>query len=424
MTASRPYMRMLGPGLLLAATSIGGSHLVLASTAGARFGYELLWLVLVSHLFKYHAFEFGPRYAAATGHSLLHAYRQLPGPKNWLLWVGATDMVVQSVGVTAAVAGLTGAILHSSTGVLSLPAWTLIALVAVIALLVTGRYGLLMRVSGLMIVVLTLGTAVAFFQRPPSLADLSHLVRPSIPAGSILLVSALLGWMPTGVGVSLWHSLWVVEDPRYRRTADPSANLAVFKSSLFDMRLGYAISVVVGIMFLSLGAVALKPAGLVPEGTETAQTLSRLYTEMLGSYMAPVFFVVSFFAMFSTTYTVMDGMPRTLTAAVQHIRDEDNPDHATKGRLYWVFLVGMTVLSLVVVKLVPDPPRLITLLAAVTFVLSPLYFAANTYAVTRLVDDAAMRPSRGHVAFAILGIVALTITVGLVVYTEIIRGGN
>ena len=414
---------MLGPGLLLAATSIGGSHLVLASTAGARFGYELLWLILLSHLFKYHAFEFGPRYAAATGHSLLHAYRRLPGPRNWLVWLGATDMIVQSVGVTAAVAGLTGAILQSSTGVLSLPAWTLVTLLAVIALLVTGRYGLLMRVSGLMLVVLTLGTALAFFQRPPSLADLSHLVRPSIPAGSLLLVSALLGWMPTGVGVSLWHSLWVVEDPRYRRGTDPDRNRAVFQSSLLDMRLGYAVSVVVGIMFLSLGAVALKPAGLVPEGSETAQTLSRLYTEMLGGYMAPVFFVVSFFAMFSTTYTVMDGMPRTLTAAVQHLRNEDDADHAARGRLYWVFLVGMTALSLVVIGLVPDPPRLITVLAAVTFVLSPLYFAANTYAVTRLVDDPAMRPGRAHVAFAVLGIVALTVTVALVFYTEVVRGG-
>ena len=62
----------LGPGILLAATSIGASHLVLSPQAGAVFGFSLLWLVLASHLFKYPAFEFGPRYAAATGKNLLH----------------------------------------------------------------------------------------------------------------------------------------------------------------------------------------------------------------------------------------------------------------------------------------------------------------------------------------------------------------
>ena len=52
---------MLGPGILLAAASVGASHLVLSPQAGASFGYQLLWLVVAAHLFKYPAFEFGPR---------------------------------------------------------------------------------------------------------------------------------------------------------------------------------------------------------------------------------------------------------------------------------------------------------------------------------------------------------------------------
>ena len=71
------------------ATSIGGSHLVLAPTAGAMFGYELLWLIVIAHLLKYHAFEFGPRLALAADMSLLEGYRRLPGPRNWALWLGA-----------------------------------------------------------------------------------------------------------------------------------------------------------------------------------------------------------------------------------------------------------------------------------------------------------------------------------------------
>ena len=55
------FFGKLGPGLLLPATAIGASHLVMSPRAGSAFGFELLWLVLLTHLFKYHAFEFGPR---------------------------------------------------------------------------------------------------------------------------------------------------------------------------------------------------------------------------------------------------------------------------------------------------------------------------------------------------------------------------
>ena len=64
----------LGPGIVMAATAIGASHVILSPLAGARFGYGLLWLVLFSHLFKYPAFEFGARFAIATGTSLIRGY--------------------------------------------------------------------------------------------------------------------------------------------------------------------------------------------------------------------------------------------------------------------------------------------------------------------------------------------------------------
>jgi len=65
------FWSMLGPGLLLAATSVGASHLVLAPRAGMLFGPSLLWLVLVAHVIKYPAFMLGRWYAMATGESLL-----------------------------------------------------------------------------------------------------------------------------------------------------------------------------------------------------------------------------------------------------------------------------------------------------------------------------------------------------------------
>ena len=73
----RISLKRLGPGLLFAGAAIGVSHLVQSTRAGADFGLGLLWALLLVNLFKYPFFQFGPRYASATGESLLDGYKKL-----------------------------------------------------------------------------------------------------------------------------------------------------------------------------------------------------------------------------------------------------------------------------------------------------------------------------------------------------------
>ena len=70
-------LRKLGPGLLFAGAAIGVSHLVQSTRAGADFGWGLIWALVLVNLFKYPFFQFGPRYALATGESLLDGYKKL-----------------------------------------------------------------------------------------------------------------------------------------------------------------------------------------------------------------------------------------------------------------------------------------------------------------------------------------------------------
>ena len=77
MTALRDKLALYGPGLLYAGAAVGVSHLVQSTRAGAEFGFQLLWVVLVINVIKYPIFEIGPRYAAATGTTLLDGYRKI-----------------------------------------------------------------------------------------------------------------------------------------------------------------------------------------------------------------------------------------------------------------------------------------------------------------------------------------------------------
>ena len=71
------WLKKLGPGLLFAGAAIGVSHLVQSTRAGADFEFGLIWALVLIHLVKYPFFQFGPRYATATGESLLDGYKKL-----------------------------------------------------------------------------------------------------------------------------------------------------------------------------------------------------------------------------------------------------------------------------------------------------------------------------------------------------------
>ena len=77
MSKINKLLKKLGPGLLFAGAAIGVSHLVQSTRAGAEFGMGLLWALILVNIFKYPFFQYGPRYATATGESLLDGYYKL-----------------------------------------------------------------------------------------------------------------------------------------------------------------------------------------------------------------------------------------------------------------------------------------------------------------------------------------------------------
>lgn len=60
------FFKALGPGIIFAGTSVGVSHIVHSTRAGANYGFTLLGLVVLINILKYPFFEFGPRYVTAT----------------------------------------------------------------------------------------------------------------------------------------------------------------------------------------------------------------------------------------------------------------------------------------------------------------------------------------------------------------------
>src|SRR4029078_10090395 len=67
----RSLLAVLGPGLLLAATGVGGGDLATASFVGDLLGTAVLWAALVAAFLKFVVTEGLARWQLATGDTLL-----------------------------------------------------------------------------------------------------------------------------------------------------------------------------------------------------------------------------------------------------------------------------------------------------------------------------------------------------------------
>lgn len=107
-------LKTLGPGLIFAGTSIGVSHIVQSTRAGADYGFALVWAVILANVFKFPFFEYGPRYVAATGEHLLEGYRRVG---KWAFSLFLVLSLITMFPIQAAVTMVaTGSLRISSTG--------------------------------------------------------------------------------------------------------------------------------------------------------------------------------------------------------------------------------------------------------------------------------------------------------------------
>ncbi|GAB2927349.1 NRAMP family divalent metal transporter [Rheinheimera gaetbuli] len=309
----RGRLQTLGPGVLMATAAIGGSHLVASTQAGALFGWQLVWLILLVNVLKYPFFRFGVEYTLTRQESLLAGY-QRKGRGYFYSFIVLN--IIAAVVNTAGVLLLTASLLqYALPGQLSVTLLCWLILAACLAILLLGHYRALDNVAKLIMVVLTITTLVAavIAWQNGSQAPADYVgPSPWTLAGLGFLV-ALMGWMPAPIEISAISSLWL--KAKQRHTPITRAQ------GLFDFNLGYWLTAVLALIFLSLGALVQygseQPIALA--GSAFAQQLMQMYASTIGDWARPLVALIAFLCMFGTTITVLDGYARTLHASFKQL---------------------------------------------------------------------------------------------------------
>jgi len=270
-------------------------------------------------------------------------------------------------------------------------------------LLFCGGFGWLDNLNKLMMAVLALATLLAFLPSCPQPQKLAYLFIPSLPPGSLVLVAAILGWMPTGIDVSVWHSFWTLEKFKLLGfdASDSSRVRERLRLQLSDMRLGYGLSLVTALMFMCMGASLLGGRAQQLRGAEFASALAGAYAGTLGQWMGQVFMLTAFFAMFSTSYTVVDGFSRSFSEGLATLF----PRLATsRQRLYFGFALFSTALAVILIFAVGNPVALVTTVALLSLCAAPLLYGLNIYCAQKHISDPELGPPRWLVILGWAGV--------------------
>jgi Mn2+/Fe2+ NRAMP family transporter len=407
---ARRFWSVLGPGLLWAAAAIGVSHLVQSTRAGADGGFSLVWIVLLALALKYPFFEYGPRYAAATGESLVEGYLRLG---RWAVWVYLLITLSTALIIQSAVALFTAFIVAQVFGV----DWSIAVLGGLVLtgcalLLWIGRFKALdgtIKAVLAVLAVCTLAAAVTTFPQAKEAAFAPWPLADGTDAIGFFFILALVGWMPSAIDISVWSSLWTLAKNR------ASGVRATVGESLLDFRIGYVGTGLIALAFLTLGATVMHTADMrfSPEGAVFSLQLADLYAATLGAWARPVILVAALTTMFSTTLTVLDGFPRAIARSFRVLRDgfersDPQEPREQEGRVYWLSLILLAALTVVVfVFFVGNLTTMVDFATVVSFVTAPVLGYLNLRAVTADHVPLEYRPSARLRAFSYVGLTAL-----------------
>ena len=384
------FLKSLGPGILFASTAIGVSHLVQSTRAGADYGFGLLWAVILANVLKYPFFEYGARYASATGESLIDGYKR---KGLWMLWLYVGITLASMFFVSAAVGAVTAGFMHQLLGLeklFSIKITTALVFILCIAILLIGRYKILDRLIKVIGSVLLISTLSAFFisiWQGPKSSDFSFFSTEvlDLSGPGFLFLIALMGWMPTAVDLSAWSSLWTIA------RAKESGYRPSLKETLNEFRFGYWLSAFLAPCFLVLGAFLVYGTGqsLNASSAGFANDIISLYTENIGDWSELLIAASAFSIMFGTCIAVFDGYARAGRRVIILLQNKEGLNQSN-SRLYSFLLLVIGGGALAIYYFFGTSLKsLVDIATSISFVIAPIIAIVNFQLVSHLPEEAA-----------------------------------
>ncbi|GAB3519158.1 Nramp family divalent metal transporter [Arthrobacter monumenti] len=292
-----PKWRIVGPGLVAAATGVGAGDLVATLLAGSLYGYVLLWAAVLGCIFKIVLVEGTGRWYLATGKTIFQGWRSLGIWTSWyfgiyvILWgfvYGATAMTSSALPLATLFPGIPLNVFAVISGVVGL------------AMVWFGKYGGFEKIMTVMVGILFVSVVGSAVLAVPNLGGIISGLVPRLPQGSLFYVLGIAG----GVGGTITlaaYGYWLKEKgwhtPQW------------MKVMRIDNSVAYIVTGILAISMLIVGAELLFSANIaLSEGDDGLIDLAGVLADRYGEAWSIIFLVGFWAASFSSLLGVWNGV--------------------------------------------------------------------------------------------------------------------
>ena len=325
--------KVVGPGLVAAATGVGAADMVATLLAGSRYGYDLLWAVLLGVVLKIILVEGAGRYTLATGRTLFEGWRTLGRWTTWyfgpyiFLWgfvYGATAMSSAALPLAALFPAV------------DLKIWAVLMGCAGFTMVWFGRYAVFEKITAALVAVMFVVVVGLAVLAAPNLPGMLAGLVPRIPEGGVIYTLALAG----GVGGTITlaaYGYWLREKGWYTPKW--------MKVMRIDNAVAYVMTGLFVISMLIVGAEVVRAAGVaISAGDEGLLDLSAVLNARYGTVIGTAFLVGFWAASFSSILGVWNGVSLMFADFWANTRGipSGHPDTRVGGRYFRFYTVWLT----------------------------------------------------------------------------------
>lgn len=352
-------LKFLGPGIIFAVAATGTGGLTVTPRSGAIYGFSLLWVFVITLIYKY-AFIYGTaRFTIARGEDIFKGLKEIPGPENWAVVFLMLVYLLEMIGY-GGIALAAGTAIFGLFPLITMRLAAVISIILVAILLYKNSYTIFEKIILFMSVILIVGVIYSFINITIPTNEVVKGFVPTIPEGSLLEIMGLMGWVGAGT-TTLLYSGWLKEkigDSKGEKDFN-----AWMKSVRLDIAISYILIGVLAFVFLAMGVFALHAEGLVPEKEEMMLILSNMLAAIPSG--AIIFLIVAYFTLFSALLCGVDGRARAFVSMFTSITNCEK----SETLLYRIMMISFVLIMFFVIIL-GEPAAAIRFIAsasAITF---------------------------------------------------------
>ncbi|MFZ0832608.1 MAG: Nramp family divalent metal transporter [Mycobacterium sp.] len=284
----RPSWYLLGPAFVAATAYVDPGNVAANVSAGARFGFLLVWVILLANVMAGLVQYLSAKLGLVTGHSLPEAVGHRMRRSSRLAYWAQAELVAMATDLAEVVGGALA--LRLLFGLPLVIGGVITGLVSLVLLMVQDRRGqrIFERVVTGLLLIIAIGFLTSLFVNPPPAGEFVGGMLPRFEGSdSVLLASAMLGAtvMPHAVYLHSGLARDRHGHPRGRRRA------LLLRVTRWDVTLAMVVAGAVNLAMLLVAATNLQGR---PD-TDTIEGAHAAVADALGPTVA-LFFAVGLLA--------------------------------------------------------------------------------------------------------------------------------